>query len=577
MNGKSREQGSITVFLTILFLLFFSMIGVMFEHARILSSSGYVRMAAHSAAMTAFGDYNRELFQEYGLLGYGGFDGIGYEKLEEMLTGILQENLRSSPQDAKSTYSDFYRFQNIKYAVDSTQVLTDSKIFQQQIHAYLKDTAEKEAVEKVLQKIAGTSEQEGMQSKLSMTKDFEDGKYDQPEETKDKSAKKEPAEKDTAKTNAEETNTEKKSTEEKSTSKKNTAKEEGQEALEDDAAGGNPLEMLSEIKKTGVLSFVCDTKKLSDGEVEVCQTDETMQRKENEAEQETKDKGKKQSTEEEEDKKTGAAEYLARILKMSPQTESGSAVKQGIEKIELLCYAKKQFASYGKEQDRTTQYGIEYLIAGKKEEKENLSAVVNRILAIRTLLNFAYVATDSILQSKSLATATALAGFTGMPPVINAVQYTILLILAFEEACVDTSALLDGRSVPLIKDATSFRMKYEEICMVSQSFFASKAKAYPKEADKKGVQEISYQNYLTFFLSLVPDKTIQSRMFDLIQYDLRKKYNETFSIHNCICQGNYSVTYEVPYLFSGLPAITRTGESDCIAKCLEVKYGYKSE
>ena len=48
--GKNIENdsyimysGSITVFLTILFLLFFSLIGAAFENVRVLSSAGYLR------------------------------------------------------------------------------------------------------------------------------------------------------------------------------------------------------------------------------------------------------------------------------------------------------------------------------------------------------------------------------------------------------------------------------------------------------------------------------------------------------------------------------------------------------
>ena len=74
--GKNIENdsyimysGSITVFLTILFLLFFSLIGAAFENVRVLSSAGYLRTAAHSAAMTVFGDYlPTEVLMEKGLM-----------------------------------------------------------------------------------------------------------------------------------------------------------------------------------------------------------------------------------------------------------------------------------------------------------------------------------------------------------------------------------------------------------------------------------------------------------------------------------------------------------------------------
>ena len=109
--GKNIENdsyimysGSITVFLTILFLLFFSLIGAAFENVRVLSSAGYLRTAAHSAAMTVFGDYNRELYADYGLFAYGGFDGKGVNELAEEFTDILIENARYKPEGASKSY-----------------------------------------------------------------------------------------------------------------------------------------------------------------------------------------------------------------------------------------------------------------------------------------------------------------------------------------------------------------------------------------------------------------------------------------------------------------------------------------
>ena len=47
-----KEDGSITVFLSIIFLLFFAMFGVTFENVRSLISAGHVRTSAYSAAVT---------------------------------------------------------------------------------------------------------------------------------------------------------------------------------------------------------------------------------------------------------------------------------------------------------------------------------------------------------------------------------------------------------------------------------------------------------------------------------------------------------------------------------------------
>ncbi len=61
IDREDTELGSITIFLCILFLLFFSLTGVAFENVRVLSSQGYMRTAAYAAAMTVFGNYNKFL------------------------------------------------------------------------------------------------------------------------------------------------------------------------------------------------------------------------------------------------------------------------------------------------------------------------------------------------------------------------------------------------------------------------------------------------------------------------------------------------------------------------------------
>ena len=537
MQYLHKSKGSVTVFLTLLFLLVFSLLGVVFENVRVMSSEGYVRAAAHSAAMTAFGDYNRELYQEYGLFAYGGFDGIDVDTLERELLQCLEENVQSMPTKADKSYSDLYRLRDLNYTAETIKRLTDSAVFQKQVKGFLKKNGMKDMTQTVLNKMTNQTANDSVSDRLAMAEDFEKGKYHHPDTEKD--VQKESGERKTV----------------------------PEETLEKDSAGGNPLTVFSEMIKSGVLSLVCDSSRLSEGVVEPCQlpkTDGDIQ-------------DNPQTNQQADQSAEGTAGYLKRIIDNPYDAEDVSRMEKGAEKIALLCYANQQFSYYGKQTNRTTKYGLEYLLTGKQKEKDALSAVVNRLLGIRTLLNFAYTASDTALQSKSLATATAIAGFTGLPPVITAVQYTILLILSFQEACVDITALLDGRSVPLVKTAVNFKMEYEKICLADKSLFAAKAKQYHKSDKNNSLTDISYQQYLWFFLLLSSKNTIRERIFDLIQYDLRERYNQSFCIGDCICGGRYCVSYHIPNLFERLPLISVAAQWNTGTRSLEVSYGYKSE
>lgn len=523
-EGQAADSGSITVFLCILFLLFFSLLGVAFENVRVLSSQGYMRTAAYAAAMTVFGNYNKELYEEYGFFAYGGYDRKGRDDLAEDFNEVLVQNIQAKPEKEQSTYCNLYRIGEVESSVESEKDLTEQEIFDGQVKAYLKGAAVEDLKETLKGKISGDMDDNTMDEKLALTKEYEKGEFDGQQETETESV------------------------DEVDGADRNTS---------EDMAGGNPLEIFTDMVRDGTLNLVCDASRLADGVIESVENA-------TESAEGSDDEGKDKC----------AADYLQEMLGDTELSLNQNILEKEIQKLAYIAYANKQFSFYTTDKNRTTKYGLEYLASGKEEERDNLSSIVNRLLGIRTMINFAAVVSDVMLQEKSLTTATALAGFTGLPPVIKAVQYVILLILAFEEACVDVTALLEGRSVPMVKSAKNLKMAYEEICLASKALFASKAAAYPVEG--KAAADITYQQYLCLFLLTVSGEELRSRIFDLIRYDLRKKYNQTFCIEDCICTSQYMIRYSIPYLFDNLPYLSGIEKNQGNSRSLEVNYGYKS-
>ena len=547
-----KEDGSITVFLSIIFLLFFAMFGVTFENVRSLISAGHVRTSAYSAAVTAFGDYNKELYREYGLFGYGGAEGKNVSDLEFAYQRVLFENLSAVPVKKDKQYVDLFGYRDIDAIVKKADYITDSNEFLGQVTAFLKQEAVMEIKDTIDQKIQ-TADKNEIQSKLAVTKDYEQGKYEQ-------------------------------SDDKKATKGKNAA-EEKQEISHDktDSAGGNPLKVFTNLARDGILGLVCDEDRMTDGVITSCQENDRSDQKD-EDDKKNKEGTKKATDIKDMQRKDAKSESEAGailsdfISKNQKQEDEREKVNSPIEKISIIRYANKVFSSYTNEQNRTTKYGLEYLIGGKSREKDNLISVINRLLVVRLLLNFTCVMSDAAFQEKSLATATAIAGITGLPPVINAIQYTILLILSFEEACVDVRALLMGKKISALKKSSDFQMKYEEICMGSKKLFTQKANVYPNDDGKKEISSISYSQYLWSFLLFVSQDTIEKRIFSLIEYDLREKYNRTFCVHTCICKCRYKINYQIPYQFCELPFLENSlFQTKYTYKSLEVNYGYKSE
>lgn len=534
-----------TVFLAMIFLLTFSLLGVTYDCARMSAVRGYLKVAGSSAARTVFGDYNRELYQEYGLLGYGGYDGRGREDLNRDFLEILEENMQISHRDSGAYATDIYRIHQMQSEIVKYAYLTEEDVFYDQIAGFLKNKTVKDVADAVWDKVKGISSGADLGDQLDMADKYESGDYEGlREEVQNESDQSEDGDG---------------SGQKDSQTSDGSGAESGDKDAARDSAGGNPLESFSNMMRDGVLSMVCGGQKLSEKEIIPIEGE-----------------GEGRSQEKSDEAERGAADILKQFLGNENPLENITQMPKGKKKLLLLAYVGEVCSDYLTEGEEGIRYAREYLAAGKREEKSNLASVVNRLLAVRMLLNFAYVAADPALQEKSLVTATALAGFTGLPPVITGVQYVILLILAFQEACVDVTALLDGKAVPIVKNGTNFKMNYEEICLGTRSLFQKKAAGYGKKKGGSGMS-ITYKEYLVLFLMLVDEKKLYSRTLDVIQQDLREKYNQSFCIDDCISESTYCMAYKMNYVFQQLPLLDQSqwGQSGG-RQCQEVSYGYKS-
>ena len=93
-------------------------------------------------------------------------------------------------------------------------------------------------------------------------------------------------------------------------------------------------------------------------------------------------------------------------------------------------------------------------------------------------------------------------------------------------------------------------MKYEEIWSLSHSFFKKKGKSYPKADGEVISTDISYKQYLLLLGLLVSKENLKNRIIDIIQFDLRERFNQTFEFRDCICAAECITSYNIPYVFS---------------------------
>ena len=523
-GGMRFVKGAITVFMTLLFGMILSLVLVTIENVRFLTGESYVRLSSKGALYAVFGEYNRELYEDYGLFGYGGYSQKNQDELSRNIERQLQTALGQQDKAASSANIDLYRIHDISCTIADIKSVADREELYRQIKLFLASETVEDVLDRLFKKDDSTSSKVGVDGlrdlfredttawskSLEQTEKYEKGEMDDPSQFVGENRKFDGKDGQFAEAN--------KRSVRKAESAGNVMDGDDGMATQDHA-NGNPLESFCELMRDGILQLVCDTEKLSG-----------------------------------EDQQAKSIGQAAGLLKELLSTKEGFDLQGNLtptgQKLLLMRYAFCVFSCYTTDRNRSTGCGLEYLIEGKENEKDCMLGIVNRMLLLRTMINYAYVNTDEQLKAESLATATAIAGATGLPPVIQAVNQTILLILAVEESLIDITALLCGYKVPLFKQHASFQMRYSEICMVSKSFLRKKAEIYKKGGGVITGKAMSYMQYLGMLMALTAEKSMRERAISLIETDLRERYNQTFCIDQCIDQAKVKVVYRQSLFWS---------------------------
>lgn len=211
------------------------------------------------------------------------------------------------------------------------------------------------------------------------------------------------------------------------------------------------------------------------------------------------------------------------------------------DRILVMEYADNCFSDYSEAaREKALAYELEYVVCGKAGDKENLEAVVERLLIMREMANVIHIMLN---QEKRLAVseaAVALAGATANAAIIKAVEYGLIAAWAYAESTLDVRALLCGDKIALIK---SDKQWISNLMNLSQIFESSL-----RAPDCEGGW--NYQDYLKSFLLMVPEQTLAYRMMDVMEQNIRRVY----AYRNCrmdhmISAISYVINYEANPLF----------------------------
>ncbi|NLX63177.1 MAG: hypothetical protein GX022_00125 [Clostridiaceae bacterium] len=146
---------------------------------------------------------------------------------------------------------------------------------------------------------------------------------------------------------------------------------------------------------------------------------------------------------------------------------------------------------WGRPLDKTflKQAEVEYILFGDSSEKANVESVKRSIFAIRLLFNLLHVYTDPDKVALALSLATAISGWTifGVP----VVQNFILIGWAGMESYIDTSFLLKGKSVPLIKTSSAWYLGVDNAISKLKDILTKNVRNYVTEKIRDTVGQAS--------------------------------------------------------------------------------------
>lgn len=198
-------------------------------------------------------------------------------------------------------------------------------------------------------------------------------------------------------------------------------------------------------------------------------------------------------------------------------------------------------------------YEVEYLLGGGETDKENLTDVVERLLAIREGLNFVHILSDAQKRSEARNLAMVISGVAGVTPLLMVTAFFIMSVWALGEALMDVRGMLAGKRVPLIKTKEDWSLGLEQLLTMG------KDRNVGIGGGERGLSYLSWLKVLLFMEKIVPQ---EYRMMDLIQMDLMEQQG-SFRMRRGVYQTGITAKIRGKHVFFSLGFVEKLlGEQD---------------
>lgn len=520
---RKNYKGSITVFAALSFMLIAQFIFTMLEVSRTIEVRKALQMNTESVLESIFANYCSPLWEEYRLLGTSvvNSDGdLSFNNVQAELQNLTEVNLGGREKSLLAGTS-LLTAKMTDANVEEFLLMTDDAgaVFQELVCAYMKENLTYETARTIYDNFndmknakeqygdtgnsidtARDSIKEAREEERRIQEELQKQSEDVKKSGKDSSKKKKKLPKMKGASGEKVRVTSYKSPKVSSDATSAEMPEEEE----------NILDIVSETKKNGVLSLVLpDDATLSNSAISL---DSSVSHR-------TLEKGNSQ--------REGSDDWYSDVL--------------------LNQYFNNYFSCYTNQKSgHHMKYELEYLIAGKGEDAENLRTVIKELLAVREAVNMASIVTMEDKQAEALAMAVTLVGFTLNPAIIEFVKYAILAAWAFVESVLDLRTLLQGGKIPIIKTQLTWTSNLSELSSLLSGW--SKAKESSTGFD--------YQSHMAALLILQNNGKVCMRAMDMQEATVCSVEGyEDFKMDRVIVDAKVCATYEYSPVFLGFVTI----------------------
>ena len=463
------KKGELTVFLSIVFVLMISFISGIIQASSIQAEKNLARLETDRAVYSVFGEYQKELLEQYHIFGLEGSYGTG---------SYTEDNLISRMH--------YYGTDGTEHEITGIQYLTDDhgQAFREQVLTYMEQT---KGIGLIRELTGLTAEWEEQEIQGKEMEEIQEETAEQMEEVSDLLE----TEEDTG--------------------------TGGQEQISE-----NPFTFMEKISQYGIVSVVLpEDMVISEKTVDL------------------------------------EAQASYRNLRSGRGSFPSRTGMDGIEEkllfdeylAESFTNAVPEEEDAGAEKDRSLDYEIEYILAGRSSDEENLESVLFRIFLIRMALNYTFLLTDTEKQGEAELLALAISAVLLMPEAVEGVKQLVIAAWAAGESVVDIRTLLSGKRTALVKTSENWQTSLSSLFRLGDD-------SRQEGSDIQG--GICYKDYLRMLLFLENTDEITMRALDRAEENLRTEQQlDHFRADQCITRLRMdntvtfhdSLTYQFPVYF----------------------------